>query len=137
MLAGSDKADALPSVSSHAEKGESGAVIEETEKTAEDLDTAFKETVQRAMKPVVTVETEEKPTMDDENKTFRTRLVAFWLLSNAALVIAIENVNGYDTSAAEQQDKQSLYFNVILWATAGLSAVRAQRLAFLLRMSDL
>ena len=116
-------------MSSHAEKGESGAVIEETEKTAEDLDTAFKETVQRAMKPVVTVETEEKPTMDDENKTFRTRLVAFWLFTNAALVIAIENVNGYDTSAAEQQDKQSLYFNVILWATAGLSAVRAERLS--------
>ena len=34
---------------------------------------------------------------------------------NAALVIAIENVNGLDTTNAEQQDKQALYFKFILW----------------------
>ena len=45
---GSDKADALPSVSSKKEKSEGGDVVEETEKTAEDLEVAFKETVQRA-----------------------------------------------------------------------------------------
>lgn len=85
---GSDKADALPSVKSSSEKGE-GAVVEETEKTAEDLDTTFKEVVSRAMKPVVVTEVVEKPTMDDENKTFRTRLVTIWLLTNGALVITI------------------------------------------------
>jgi len=128
---GSDKADALPSVSSKGEKtDEGGAVVEETEKTAEDLEIAFKETVQRAMRPMDDVgEAVEKPTMDDENKTFRTRLVAFWCITNAALVVAIENVNGLQDSsaaaeAAEQQNKQSTYFKIILWATAGLSAVR-------------
>ena len=45
---GSDKADALPSISSKNEKSEGGAVVEETEKTSEDLEIAFKETVQRA-----------------------------------------------------------------------------------------
>jgi chitin synthase len=48
----------------------------------------------------------------------------FVFSSNGALVIAIENVNGLDTTTAEQQDKQSLYFQAILWATAGLSAGR-------------
>ena len=36
------------------------------------------------------VEVHDNPTSDDENKTFRTRLVAFWILTNAALIISIE-----------------------------------------------
>lgn len=42
-----------------------------------------------AVRPVDVVEQVEKPTMDDENRTFRTRLVAFWCLTNVALIIAI------------------------------------------------
>ncbi|KAH8924519.1 glycosyltransferase family 2 protein [Atractiella rhizophila] len=121
---GADKADALPSVSSTKEKDGDAVVVDEIEKTHEDLDSQFKETVQRAVAPIPKVTTVEKPNVDDQNRTFRTRLVALWILSNAALVIAIENVNGFDTTAIEQADKQSAYFNAILWATAGLSFVR-------------
>jgi chitin synthase len=32
--------------------------------------------------------------VDDQNKTFRTRLVAFWLLTNGALVMAIQYIDG-------------------------------------------
>ena len=73
---GADKADALPSVSSKKGKEDAAAVIEETEKTADDLEASFKETVQRAMTVQKVDEVQEKPSQDDANKTFRTRLVA-------------------------------------------------------------
>lgn len=37
---------------------------------------------------------------------------------------ARSNVNGLDTTSKEQDQKQAVYFKVILWATAGLSLVR-------------
>lgn len=130
---GSDKADTLPSVSSKKTGGEDTAVVEDTLRKQEDLNAIFQETVQRAVTKVEVVEKPEKPTMDDENKTFRTRLVAFWMLTNAALAVAIENINGVvsttdgDKLKQEQLDlraKQNEYFKVILWSTFALTAVR-------------
>ena len=91
---GSDKADVLPTVSSKKSKEGDQAVVEETARVQEDLDAAFKETVTRAVTKVEVKEEIEKPTLDDQNKTFRTRLVAFWMLTNAGLAVAIENING-------------------------------------------
>lgn len=100
-----------------------------------------------------TVEAKEEPSAEDENKvrscissfslgaparlplrqsadqsspvqTFRTRLVSLWLLTNGALVVAIADANGLGTTSAEQSKKTSVYFSIILWSTAGLSAVR-------------
>lgn len=68
--------------------------------------------------------------MDDQNKTFRTRLVSVWMLSNAVLAIAIQNINGMpDLSDPEADEKalrakQNFYFAVILYSTFGLSMVR-------------
>jgi chitin synthase len=79
---------------------------------------------------VVVKEEVEKPTLDDQNKTFRTRLVAFWMLSNAALAIAIENINGVTETQISEDDqkalraKQNNYFSFILYSTFGLAAVR-------------
>lgn len=124
---GSDQADVLPSISSKKGK-EEAAVIEDVAKVQEDVDAAFKETVQRAVTKVKTVEAAEKPSQDDENKTFRTRFVAFWMLTNAALAVSIDNLNGLPTNEADDQkhlqDKQNKYFEVILWSTFGLSLVR-------------
>ncbi|KAJ7095345.1 glycosyltransferase family 2 protein [Mycena belliarum] len=126
---GSDKAEALPSVSSKKHDAEAGAVVEDTTKPQEDVDAAFKETVTRAITKIETKEVPEKPTMDDENKTFRTRLVAAWMLSNATLAIAIENLNGLASqnqadNNAELQKKQNTYFAFILYSTFGLALVR-------------
>ncbi|KAK1224389.1 hypothetical protein PQX77_012685 [Marasmius sp. AFHP31] len=126
---GSDKDDALPSVSSKKSKDADGAVVEDTAKVQEDIDAAFKETVTRAVTKVETKEVIEKPTMDDENKTFRTRLVALWMLSNATLSIAIANLNGLpsDDPKKDQEalaNKQGTYFNIILYSTFGLAFVR-------------
>lgn len=125
---GSDKAEALPSVSSKKGKDSEQAVVEDTTRDQGDLDSQFKETVQRAVTKLVVKEVVEKPTLDDQNKTFRTRLVSVWMLSNAALAVAIQNINGLETNAttdeAELRTKQNLYFAVILYSTFGLSMVR-------------
>ncbi|CAE6538549.1 unnamed protein product [Rhizoctonia solani] len=120
---GSDKADVLPSVSSTKKEGAT-AVVEDTEKIQEDIDAAFEETVKRATTKVEVKEEIEKPTMDDSNKTFRTRLVACWILSNAGLSVLIEQTNGYKVTEADQKKIQSAYFGFILWCTFGLSMVR-------------
>jgi hypothetical protein len=46
------------------------------------------------------------------------------MLSNGALIIAIQNANGLHTDEAEQSEKTATYFAIVLWVTAGLSAVR-------------
>lgn len=121
---GSDKAEALPSVSSKKVAGEGPAVVDDMEKPQEDIDAAFKETVTRAVAPLEQKDEKEKPTMDDENKTFRTRLVAFWMFSNAALTLAISSEQSLSDTEQTQQLKQHDYFIFILWATFGLSMVR-------------
>lgn len=84
----------------------------------------------RAVTKIEVKEVVEKPTMDDQNKTFRTRLVACWMLTNAGLAVAIENINGLVSAQDAVQDendlraKQNIYFAVILYSTFGLAAVR-------------
>ncbi|KAI6151952.1 glycosyltransferase family 2 protein [Pisolithus tinctorius] len=127
---GSDKAEALPSVSSSKAKDADAPVVEDIHRIQEDVDAAFKETVTRAVTKIEVQEVVEKPTMDDQNKTFRTRLVAFWMLTNAGLAVTIENINGLETAANAVEDqnelrnKQNIYFAVILYSTFALAAVR-------------
>jgi chitin synthase len=126
---GSDKAEALPSVSSSKSKDAEAAVVEDKTQAQADVDAAFKETVTRAITKIETKEVPEKPTLDDQNKTFRTRLVAIWMLSNATLAIAIENINGLQSGSLTQEEqelakKQSTYFSFILYSTFALSAIR-------------
>ena len=83
------------------------------------------------MTRIETKEVREKPTLDDQNKTFRTRLVAMWMLTNAGLAIAIESVSGVSESTSELQSRQSTYFAIILYSTFGLSAVRFIGVCFL------
>ena len=82
-------------------------------------------------------EARERPTMDDENKTFRTRLVASWMLSNAALALAISNIGGWlniedahithkaiSRWLEQNNEKRNMYFTVLLYGTFLLSMVR-------------
>ncbi|KAH9948343.1 glycosyltransferase family 2 protein [Amylocystis lapponica] len=126
---GSDKAEALPSVSSKKSKDAESAVVEDVARNKDDLDAHFKETVTRAVTKLEVKEVPEKPTMDDENKTFRTRLVAMWMLTNAGLSVAIQNLNGLPSgNEADDQKalhaKQNDYFAFILYSTFGLALVR-------------
>jgi chitin synthase len=122
---GSDKADELPSVSSSKYK-DAEAVVEDRTQDQADVDAAFRETVTRVITKMETKEVSEKPTMDDENKTFRSRLVVMWVLSNAALTLAIENINGLPTTPDQQKlgNKQNTYFKIMLYTTFALTAIR-------------
>ena len=62
--------------------------------------------VLRAVAQFAEVEENEAPSDDDQNKTFRTRLVVTWLTINAALCIAISRL---------PSEHRTIYFQVLLW----------------------
>ncbi|KAM0791469.1 hypothetical protein ACM66B_005922 [Microbotryomycetes sp. NB124-2] len=111
---GSDKVDALPSATVKKDDKD-GPTVEVHEKVQEDIDFTFKATVLRAVEPVVEKEERESPTLDDRNKTFRTRFICVWLLTNCVLALVITRLG---------DQLRSRYFSAILWITFGLSAIR-------------
>ena len=84
---GSDKADALPSAKTTAAGKD--AVIEEIDKPQADIDSQFEATVKRALTLYVAPVEHEEKSLDDSYKSFRTRLVTFWIFSNALLAVCI------------------------------------------------
>jgi len=87
---GSDKADALPSVQTTKSDGKT-AVIEEIDRPQEDIDSQFEATVKRALKPFIPEVEDEKKTLEDSYKSFRTKLLISWIFSNVILTIAINS----------------------------------------------
>lgn len=87
---GSDKADALPSAQTTKEDGKA-AVIEEIDRPQEDIDSQFEATVKRALVPFVPVPEENKKTLEDSYKSFRTKLLICWVFSNMILVVFISS----------------------------------------------
>ncbi|CAG8493588.1 14834_t:CDS:2 [Funneliformis mosseae] len=62
---------------------------------------------------------------DDYYKAFRTQVVLFWILSNAALVAGITNAsNSINTIFAEQYERSNIYMAFVLWSVTGLAAFR-------------
>jgi chitin synthase len=60
-----------------------------------------------------------KTKQEDYYRSFRTRLVLAWIISNLALVVAIAN-----TTVIDIKGKASIYLGFILWSVAGLSVIR-------------
>ncbi|KAI8354001.1 chitin synthase 2 [Blakeslea trispora] len=60
-----------------------------------------------------------KTKQEDYYRSFRTRLVLSWIVSNLALVVAITN-----TSVITTGDRSAAYLGFILWSVAALSAIR-------------
>lgn len=60
----------------------------------------------RAVSDFEKVEDREAPTLDDANRTFRTRLVVIWLSVNAGLCIAVSRLKDQD---------RTIYFQALLW----------------------
>lgn len=86
---GSDKADALPSAKTTKDEGSKDAVIEEPDKPQADIDSQFEATVKRALTPYVAPVEHDEKSLEDSYKSFRTRLVTFWIFSNAFLAVCI------------------------------------------------
>ncbi|KAH8823554.1 glycosyltransferase family 2 protein [Flagelloscypha sp. PMI_526] len=136
---GSDKADSLPSISSSSSAKDDEPSVLDTTKVQEDVDASFRDTVARALSAPISSESgrSEKPTADDQNKTFRTHFVSAWLLTNVLLVLAVNNLNGWldiDDPAITAKviadfgftyrERRNVYFAVLLYGTAALSGVR-------------
>lgn len=90
---GSDKADVLPSAQTTKTGDGKAAVIEEPDKPQADIDSQFEVTVKRALAPYVEPDVVEKKTLEDSYKSFRTKLVASWIFSNALLAVVITSDN--------------------------------------------
>ncbi|CEP15640.1 hypothetical protein [Parasitella parasitica] len=60
-----------------------------------------------------------KTKQEDYYRSFRTRLVLSWIISNLALVVAITN-----TSVITTGDRSAAYLGFVLWSVAGLSLIR-------------
>ncbi|PUU84259.1 chitin synthase III [Tuber borchii] len=118
---GSDKAEALPSAKTKVE-GKS-KVIDEPEKPQADIDLAFEETVKRALSPFVVTEEVEKKSLDDSYKSFRTRLITFWIFSNCTVVILFTSAN-FDWFGVDSTKRTAWFFRFVLLATAALSFFR-------------
>lgn len=86
---GSDKADALPSAQTKKDGDSKEAVIEEPDKPQADIDSQFEATVKRALTPFVATKDKETRSDEDSYKSFRTKLVTFWIFSNAFLALCI------------------------------------------------
>ena len=102
---GSDKADALPSAQIKKDEKGKATVIEEIDKPQADIDSQFEATVRRALSPFKPPTEKEEKSLEDSYKNFRTRLVATWIFSNAALAVAItsENVDSFGFSVSSNQ----------------------------------
>jgi chitin synthase len=85
---GSDKADALPSAQTTKSDGKT-AVIEEIDRPQEDIDSQFEATVKRALRPFIPEVEDEKKSLEDSYKSFRTKLLISWIFSNIILAVAI------------------------------------------------
>ena len=122
---GSDKADALPSAQVTKASDGKGAVIEEVDLAQADIDSQFEKTVKRALTPFTAPVEDEKKTLEDSYKSFRTRVVALWIFSNAALGVAITSNNvdefGFSSGATA---RTANFFHALLLITAFLSFIR-------------
>ena len=90
---GSDKADVLPSAPILKTGDGKEAVVEEPDKPQADIDSQFEVTVKRALATYVEPVVVEKKTLEDSYKSFRTKLVASWIFSNALLAVVITSDN--------------------------------------------
>ncbi len=87
-----ETADYLPSASTRATTGRSGAVIEEMDQLQGHIDEQFESMVKRALKPYSPDKIDkERPTIAESFKIFRTRLVTVYLFSNFMLCIFVMN----------------------------------------------
>ncbi|KAJ5241572.1 chitin synthase, partial [Penicillium citrinum] len=123
---GSDQVSALPSAQTHSAPGSStNNFVEEADQPQVDIDSEFEKTVRRALKPFQAPVEEEKMDLSDSYKTFRTNLVLLWSLSNALLVLLINNASVRNLClTSTSTTRTAWYFKVILLVTSGLSIFR-------------
>jgi chitin synthase len=61
---------------------------------------------------------------EDYYKSFRSRVVIFWLVCNFALVAVVLSTAGLERVSTDSTKKSTIYLAVVLWSVAGLSAFK-------------
>ncbi|CAG8606533.1 3645_t:CDS:2, partial [Acaulospora morrowiae] len=91
-----------------------------------DINEAYEEAVEELRQHVEEEVKHRSPSekRDDYNKSFRTRVVLSWILSNAALVAVITSVDSTLDKMLPQQTRSNTYMAFILWSVTGLAAFR-------------
>ena len=90
---GADKAEALPSAKITKDESGKHTVIEEVDLPQADIDSQFEQVVKRALAPYTPPPEQTEKNLEDSYKSFRTRLVASWIFSNALLAVLITSDN--------------------------------------------
>ena len=90
---GSDKADALPSAQTSKAPDGKHTIIEEPDLPQADIDSQFEQTVKRALAPHIETPESTAKTLEDSYKSFRTKLIAAWIFSNAFLAVSMTSDN--------------------------------------------
>lgn len=123
---GSDKADALPAANSTKAGDGKGEIVEEIERPQEDIDLQFKKVVQRALQPYKPAEhaSKSKPDTEDENKSFRTNLIIFWLFCNAVLALVLTSQSVTQIGFTGTTERTKYYFFIIIILTAIMAIFR-------------
>ncbi|RAH66316.1 chitin synthase [Aspergillus aculeatinus CBS 121060] len=128
---GSDQSSALPSAQTHhssatADDPSSATnFVVEADKPQADIDTEFELTVKRALTPYQPPVEHGKTELSDSYKTFRTNLVLLWSLSNALLVLLINNASVTNLCLTSTSTiRTAWYFKIILLTTSALSVFR-------------
>jgi chitin synthase len=99
-----------------------------------EIDAFYEKYVSKAKSETTTKKKKAEMAQEDYFKLFRTRLVLFWVFTNAALIVAMTfTVSDGPASCANERTlvvvndngvTTNLYLATILWAVAGLSAIR-------------
>ncbi|KAE8440996.1 hypothetical protein EG329_006133 [Mollisiaceae sp. DMI_Dod_QoI] len=114
--------DPLPSISSQkVTRAGTDLVIEEIDRTQEDIDSQFEALVKRALRPHMPLKLgPQRPTIEESFKIFRTRLIIVYLFSNFMLCIFVMN-DSFDSLKflGNSYQHKVWFFRIFLWATSG------------------
>ncbi|KAI8889323.1 glycosyltransferase family 2 protein [Backusella circina FSU 941] len=108
-----------------AKKDGSGDLAVEVEVPVEekDINAAYTDALNELKKsvPEEKAHRDAKTKQEDYYRSFRTRLVLCWIISNLVLVVAITNTS---IGSSDINERSSAYLGFILWSVAGLSLIR-------------
>lgn len=110
-----------------AKKDESGEHTAEIDLPTEqkDMNEAYEAAcIELQRKPEVEVQHRDAQTkQEDYYRSFRTRLILFWIISNLILVICVTSATVFGWWG-DFDRRSTVYLGFILWSVAGLSVIR-------------
>lgn len=125
---GSDKADDTPKATIVQKNDENGTkeVVVEYIKSEEEINHIFEQAYKRAVQPIPKPDKKVKKKLDpeDENRTFRTNLIIFWILCNAILAVGLTSKSAVSIGFSGTTDRSTVYFFILILVTAVISAIR-------------